>query len=931
MALPTDDLTPKPGWNPDLPDTPWESVDVEELYQDWLYEEYNSEYGDDWISTREAAYQLGNSTEPSSSFSAPTRCIKNDGDSAELIETNTQIRSGNYTDRQCVKYKDLIPRGYIPVTFQLGDPTVDINVSRLTGYFTVGGRRVNKVYSKMSTSSQACGIAFKYNDVTYIQYESLEGTSSAKRYSNVPSEIVVYVYYSDGSKQKYTSITVKGSTYAHRVTADTIDTRKSWHHGSGVVFMPISKSNIVSVKVGILFTTTETTDYDPDYSQCYLVKYYSNNGNIIDLSSRKSPFADLSFGGNFESYDVTNGAFWKFYGSSLPEKIEDTAFYGLSNLEYFPFQIYKLSADGRSKTIQTQTITSIGSFAFTGSGITRFIIPEAVKTLGESCCANCTKLTTVNFINGTKITVIPKNCFYGCSALTGCDLPSNTTEIGESAFNGCSKYDFSIPNKVVSIGIQSYQSCAQSSASWIPTSCISVNNGAFSQVNFTNTGTLYCMPVTVSTWGVSVYQGAIFHNQTIQLGNIRKIPDYTFASVWSINIGDSVSGNIDQTGTFTINFPITITEIGDFAFYGRQFGSIDLSRTNVTKLGKACFADNITATEIKLPNTLSTIGDCCFQRNYSCTSVSIPQSVTSIGDWAFLYLQNWYTGNKWCWASSIGERAFEINDPSFVRGETRRQAPDYVTGQIVDLPTHIDKEEHWWFPNITKLSYRMLHGRTVVECHAGRNCTSIGKEVIVKYKKPYRQWFFYSSTSTMAGDAGDKQLGMRSGAEFNLVSGAVANYQKNPAWDWYLTKYNTRTFDPYLNHLFIYCVQDPDNNSQFRQLIGYSPRWYRLDYQYVPDITIIHDGDKRGLSAFGGAKYSINSNGTQVTILSVPYGSDVRYKGTYKISTTWYFSTLSDRYGHEQNSGLPPDSVKKTSSMDLYTFQGYFYNIMTKV
>jgi len=32
MALPTDDLTPKPGWNPDLPDTPWESVDVEELY-----------------------------------------------------------------------------------------------------------------------------------------------------------------------------------------------------------------------------------------------------------------------------------------------------------------------------------------------------------------------------------------------------------------------------------------------------------------------------------------------------------------------------------------------------------------------------------------------------------------------------------------------------------------------------------------------------------------------------------------------------------------------------------------------------------------------------------------------------------------------------------------------------------------------------------
>lgn len=931
MALPTDELIPKPGYNPDIPDKPfYDEVEATELHQDWIYETWNSGYDDDWISTREAAYKLGKSSDPASSFSDPTRCIKNGSGSAELVETNTKIKSGSYGDKQCIKYKDLMPRDYVSVTFQLGDPTADINNTQLTGYFTVGGRRVNKVYSKMSTSSQHCGISFHYNQITQIQQISQTGSSSPKTYAISPKEILVYAYYSNGAHKKYASITVDDVTYTHSVQADAVDTsRKSWHHGHGVVFMPLvnSTSPIVSVKVGLTFNVVETTELDPDYSQCYLVQYYSADGNLIDLSFRNSPFANWQFGGNLESYNATNGGYWQFYGKTLPEKIEARAFYGLTTLEYFPFNIYKLSTDGKSKTRQTQTITGIGAYAFANTGITRFVLPSAIKELGTGCCSGCSKLSSVTFLNETKITIIPENCFSQCKVLTDCKLPSNTTEIMSYAFDGCVQYKFNIPNKVTRIDQYAYRSCICESSSWIPTSCVAIDHGAFAKVKFTNSGPLYCMPMHVSYWGSGVYKASVFHNQTIQLGNISKIPSETFTADGFESLGDKSGTSVIPTGTFTITFPATLTEIEDYAFYGRQFTTIDLSKTNIITLGLGCFAYNITATEIKLPSTLTTIGDYCFSHNYSCTSVSIPQSVVNIGSSAFKYLQNWYIGNKWCWASSIGGAAFEVNDPSFIRGEVRKRAPDYVTGEFVDVPTHVGKEEHWWFPNISKLSDRILWGRTVVECHVGQNCTSIGKEVITPYQVPHRQWFFYSSTSTMDGSSGDRQLGRRSGAEFNLIQNAAANYKKDLAWAWYLTSNHTKTFDPYLNHLVIYVL---DGTNYVLEIGRYSPNYYRLSYQYLPIIQDIYCKPQWENFVINSDKTVTVSGLVDADSHSEGSGYLSKYNGTWKLGD-WYYSGSSYRRRAGYEWKLPADIVKMSNYMDPFTYQGYLYNLMEKV
>jgi len=60
----------------------------------------------------------------------------------------------------------------------------------------------------------------------------------------------------------------------------------------------------------------------------------------------------------------------------------------------------------------TSSVTSIGDYAFGGSGITSFTIPNSVLTINSSA-------------------------FYDCTSLTSITIPSNVTTIGSKAFKSC--------------------------------------------------------------------------------------------------------------------------------------------------------------------------------------------------------------------------------------------------------------------------------------------------------------------------------------------------------------------------------------------------------------------------------------------------------------------------------------------------------------
>jgi hypothetical protein len=88
------------------------------------------------------------------------------------------------------------------------------------------------------------------------------------------------------------------------------------------------------------------------------------------------------------------------------------------------------------KTIKMpNTVTVIGSYAFSNCQMESFDIPDSVNTIGDYAFSDCTGLTSITIPDS--VTSIGDYAFSGCSGLTNVTIPDSVTSIGNSAFNGC--------------------------------------------------------------------------------------------------------------------------------------------------------------------------------------------------------------------------------------------------------------------------------------------------------------------------------------------------------------------------------------------------------------------------------------------------------------------------------------------------------------
>ncbi|MBQ3630858.1 MAG: leucine-rich repeat domain-containing protein [Prevotella sp.] len=106
---------------------------------------------------------------------------------------------------------------------------------------------------------------------------------------------------------------------------------------------------------------------------------------------------------------------------------------------------------GCMNTIIPSSVTSIGQYAFYGSGLTSMTIPSSVASIDEYSFGDNKSLHSLTIGNG--VTSIGKGAFSGCSGLTSLTIGCGVTNIGDFAFNGCSGLTtLTIPNSVTSIG-----------------------------------------------------------------------------------------------------------------------------------------------------------------------------------------------------------------------------------------------------------------------------------------------------------------------------------------------------------------------------------------------------------------------------------------------------------------------------------------------
>ena len=138
------------------------------------------------------------------------------------------------------------------------------------------------------------------------------------------------------------------------------------------------------------------------------------------------------------------------------------------------------------------TVTSIGEGAFMLCGFTSIEIPASVTSLGDGVLAFCYNLDSITVASGNTVYYSEGNCVIETESKTlvaGCKnsvVPSDgsVTSIGKAAFLGCYELkNVEIPSTVISIGDGAFAICGFTSIE-IPTSVTSIGDYAFAGCSY---------------------------------------------------------------------------------------------------------------------------------------------------------------------------------------------------------------------------------------------------------------------------------------------------------------------------------------------------------------------------------------------------------------------------------------------------------------
>ncbi len=255
-------------------------------------------------------------------------------------------------------------------------------------------------------------------------------------------------------------------------------------------------------------------------------------------------------------------------------------------------------------------------------------VSYSVTDIGESAFNGCSNLTSVYIPNS--VVSIGRASFQSCTGLKSIEIPNSVESIGESSFYGCNGLtEIKIPNSVKEIQGAAFCLCTglKRIISYIPADKL-FTPGDYAFLSVNNEACILYVPEGAKSAYESFDGWNAFENIVEFNG---KCGDDAY---WALN---------EETGVLTI--------FGEGAMY--NYADNDANRVpwysnkenitsvtieeGVTSIGNSAFADCTGLTSIEIPSSVTSIGESAFNYCPGLTSIEIPSSVTSIGDYAFEY------------------------------------------------------------------------------------------------------------------------------------------------------------------------------------------------------------------------------------------------------------------------------------------------------